>query len=250
MSNQRTVTVFTSKGKKSKIVTDVAVWGDLEPLVKAEGYDLKNLQPTENITKTTLLNKEAGLPLVDGVLVDFVLFLRPIKTKSGVDYDKMAFKDLRAELNDDDKSVLEEKTGKNWTRVTKQDIIDQLKSRLYVDVDSSMNTAVEVEETGLANAIESVNNTTRVSLLKQVLTGISENSSSTEVIERVDLIKDEVEGLKEAIARELSPESLAEKEAAEAEKARIKAEKEAALKAEQEENERLEKEMRDLSSGF
>jgi len=73
----RTVTLYSTLGGMKKVQTAAKNWGSLKPLV-AQHYDLDNLQATENIGKTTLEHVEAKLP--EG---EFVLFLRPVKTKSG-----------------------------------------------------------------------------------------------------------------------------------------------------------------------
>jgi len=78
MANPRTVTLYSTKGGSKKIETSAATWGELRPLV-GESYDLSNLQPTESVGKTTLVHEDATLP--EG---DFILFLRPVRTKSGM----------------------------------------------------------------------------------------------------------------------------------------------------------------------
>lgn len=233
MSNQRVITVFTSKGKKQKIETDVTTWGDLKPLVE-EHYDLSNLQPTENVNKTTLLHQDAALP--EG---NFVLFLRPVKTKSGGEFDNMSFKDLRANLTDADKEALQETTGKNWTRVTKQDLIDQLNSRSSNTSESVVEEVQEETVSEDSNAIESVTNLQRIELVKTTLQAICENSENEEICERVELLEDEVAGIKDLIEAEDNPEAVAERE-------RIQAEKE----ADEQETEDLKAEFEDFNDGF
>lgn len=236
MSNQRTITVFTSKGGKQKIETEVKTWGELKPLVE-EYYDLDNLSPTENVNKTTLNHKDAVLP--EG---NFVLFLRPIKTKSGGSFDNMSFKDLRANLTDSDKTVLEEETGKNWTRVTKQDLINQLNKRDLAqtpepEIVEEVVTEEVIEES--TNAEEVVTNLQRIESVKNLLEEICENSENEEICERVDLLQEEVVGVKDLIEEEDSPETVAERQ-------RIEAEAE----ADRLENEKLSKELKDLGEGF
>jgi hypothetical protein len=232
MSNQRVITVFTSKGKKQKITTDVTTWGNLKPLVE-EHYDLNNLQATENIGKTTLMHVEAALPASD-----FVLFLRPIKTKSGSGFDTMSFQDLRASLTGADKAALQVTTGNNWTRVSKQNIIDQLNSRDSVsDVNdsSAMNptngdTVEEIVTESGAEILVPVTNLSRIKQVAKLLKKICKTSTDPEVCERVEVIQEDVAALKDLL--QLDPA------------------KEAAEKAEREEDERLNQEFNSLSGGF
>lgn len=114
----RVITMFSTKGGKNKVETEATTWGELKPLVE-EKYDLSNLQATENKNKTTLTHPDAVLP--EG---DFVLFLRPIKTKSGADMNDLGFRELRALVNND--SVKEYLNGvvpgKNWTQLTTDEL--------------------------------------------------------------------------------------------------------------------------------
>ena len=114
----RTVTLYSTKGGKQKVETDAKTWGELKPLVE-KYYDLKKLQPTENVNKTTLTHQEAVLP--EG---DFILFLRPIRTKSGMDgVEGLSFQELRKLVtNDDIKSHLNQYSGKNWTRLSTEEL--------------------------------------------------------------------------------------------------------------------------------
>jgi len=114
----RTVTLYSTKGGKQKVETDAKTWGELKPLVE-EHYDLKNLQPTENVNKTTLTHQDAVLP--EG---DFIIFLRPVKPKGGMDgVEGLSFRELRKLVtNDDIKSHLNQYSGKNWTRLSTEEL--------------------------------------------------------------------------------------------------------------------------------
>lgn len=116
--NTRKIRIFTSKGAKETIETSATTWGDLKPQVE-EHYDLSNLQPTESVNKATLVHKDAVLP--EG---DFVLFLRPVRTKSGVDYDSRSFTELRALLDNDTKAEFEDAYDKNWTRASHAELVE------------------------------------------------------------------------------------------------------------------------------
>ena len=81
MSNTREITVFSTQGQTlKKILTNAVTWGELKPLVRAEGFDLSNLLASENKNKTDLVNDAAVLP--EG---PFKVFLRAAKVKSGAD---------------------------------------------------------------------------------------------------------------------------------------------------------------------
>ena len=96
MSTNRIITVFSTKGKqKSKIETSATTWGELQPFLMEEGYDLENLLATENIKRRDLLSVDAILP--EG---EFTVFLRPQKTKSGADISDMSFSELRQIVRD------------------------------------------------------------------------------------------------------------------------------------------------------
>ena len=250
MSNQRVITVFTSKGKKQKITTDATTWGVLKPLVE-EHYDLNNLQATENIGKTTLMHVDAVLPEAA-----FVLFLRPIKTKSGSDFDTMSFVDLRGALTAQDKLDLEETVGVNWTRVKKQDIINQLNSRADAEVEAEVEARVEKEVVVEAEVEEESEDTfvapTNLELIKEIensLEKICANSTEEEICERVSVIQEELLGLKDVVETELYNESKEEEVETEEDRLiREKAEEKAA--AEAAEDEALKNQYKDLKGGF
>jgi hypothetical protein len=116
----RTVTIFSTKGSnKTKIQSDAKVWGELKSAVAAEGYDLSTLAATENINRCGLDNDLSVLP--EG---DFVIFLRPVKTKSGVELPngsdtsrrelKAIIKEFGKDLKDHLKTIEE---GRNWTQL-------------------------------------------------------------------------------------------------------------------------------------
>jgi hypothetical protein len=79
IQQEREITIYaTRSGQIKKISTAVTTWGELQPLVKREGYDLSSLLAAENINKSDLVNDLAVLPATA-----FRLFLRPKQTKSG-----------------------------------------------------------------------------------------------------------------------------------------------------------------------
>ena len=75
---QRNVLVIsTSNGGEKNYLTAAETWGALRKLISAD-YDLSVLKATENVNKTTLEDEDSVLPTED-----FILYLRPEKTKSG-----------------------------------------------------------------------------------------------------------------------------------------------------------------------
>lgn len=126
---KRKVTVYSTKGKQMKeIETDATVWSQLKQEVENEGYDINNLHATENINRTDLAHKDAKLP--EG---EFTLFLRPKKTKSGLDVKGMGFKELRAIIKEDDNAKehvakVATKKGKSWTQLTTAELTTALTS--------------------------------------------------------------------------------------------------------------------------
>jgi hypothetical protein len=116
VTTEREVTIYATRGgQMKKIMTSVKTWGDLQPLVRREGFDLSSLLAAENINKTDLVNDLAVLP--EG---NFRLFLRPKQTKSGATPDrKECFAIIKAhiEKNPSDKSkfVID---GKNMTQLS------------------------------------------------------------------------------------------------------------------------------------
>lgn len=90
----RTITVYSTKNTTVKCYeTETTSWEEFRNTLINDGYDLHNLQATENINRTTLLNLDAVLPDQD-----FVLFLRPIETKQGA---TMTRSEIYAKLNED-----------------------------------------------------------------------------------------------------------------------------------------------------
>jgi hypothetical protein len=240
----RTITVFSTKGKqKAKIDTDVKTWGELKPLVEAEGYDLSKLHATENVNRHDLNHKDGSLP--EG---NFTLFLRPKKTKSGLDVKGKSFKELRAMVKEhqDEEGFIEHlnKTGVNYTRLKTEDLAKRLKSwkpkagKKTASAPKPEKAAAKEES---ANAIEATTNADRVGLIENLLEEILSNSSSEDVTARVEIIQDEVAGLKVEIQEEEDENS---------EEAQRRREEEEQRKADEAETEELANEADDFMDGF
>jgi hypothetical protein len=115
VSQEREITIYATRGgQMKKITTAVTTWGELQPLVRREGFDLSSLLAAENITKTDLVNDLAVLPTTA-----FRLFLRPKQTKSGAPDRKECFAIIKAHLanhpGDKYKFVID---GKNMTQLS------------------------------------------------------------------------------------------------------------------------------------
>lgn len=115
VSQEREITIYATRGgNMKKITTSVQTWGELQPLVRREGFDLGSLLAAENINKTDLVNDLAVLPTGP-----FRLFLRPKQTKSGAPDRKECFAIIKAHLatNPGDKSkfIID---GKNMTQLS------------------------------------------------------------------------------------------------------------------------------------
>lgn len=116
MSDTRKITIYSTRGGKKILETNVSTWGELKNMI-SEHYDLSNLKATENINKTTLERDDSLLPNES-----FVLFLRPTETKAGIDLESMSYQELRDILTDDTKEFIFMKTKKNWTNVGTKDL--------------------------------------------------------------------------------------------------------------------------------
>lgn len=73
------VTVFSTKGKKrSTVETTAQTWGELKTVLSAKGIETSGMKSIIGETQLSLESAKAVLPDYD-----FVLFLSPVKVKSG-----------------------------------------------------------------------------------------------------------------------------------------------------------------------
>lgn len=112
---EREITIYATRGgQMKKIMTSATTWGELQPLVRSEGFDLGSLLAAENINKSDLVNDLAVLPATA-----FRLFLRPKQTKSGALDRKECFATIKAHLaihpSDKAKFTID---GKNVTQLS------------------------------------------------------------------------------------------------------------------------------------
>ena len=122
----RKITLFSTKGvQKSEINTDVTTWGNLIPLIENLNYDLSSLHATENVNRTNLEHIDAVLPSGD-----FTIFLRPKKTKSGLNVKGLGFKELRNIIKEQGQSCvdfLNKRTSKSsYTQMTTVELTEGL----------------------------------------------------------------------------------------------------------------------------
>jgi hypothetical protein len=125
---EREITIYATRGgQMKKIMTSATTWGELQPLVRREGFDLSSLLAAENINKSDLVNDLAVLPATA-----FRLFLRPKQTKSGALDRKECFAVIKAHLatNPEDKSKFTI-DGKNVTQLSTS-VIQDLVAK-YID---------------------------------------------------------------------------------------------------------------------
>ena len=121
VTTEREITIYATRGgQMKKIMTSVTTWGELQPLVRREGFDLSSLLAAENINKSDLVNDLAVLPATA-----FRLFLRPKQTKSGALDRKECFAAIKAHIaaNPGDKHLFTI-DGKNMTQLSTQVVQD------------------------------------------------------------------------------------------------------------------------------
>ena len=151
VTTEREVTIYATRGgQMKKIMTSVKTWGELQPLVRREGFDLGSLLAAENINKTDLVNDLAVLP--EG---NFRLFLRPKQTKSGAPDRKECFAIIKAhiEKNPGDKSkfVID---GKNMTQLSTPVVQDLVAKYCNGASAPASNTATEAPKAKKAEKVE------------------------------------------------------------------------------------------------
>ena len=185
----RIITVFSTKGKqKTKIETDVTTWGELRPLVEAEGYDVESLHATENVRRTNLANAESILPEEA-----FTLFLRPKKTKSGC-------RELRGMVTDNNiKGHLKAyKPGKsNWTQLSTEDLRAGL---IAFYCTGEEDASADIQEESAPETNQAITVADKAMSIKTLLSEIAAEIADKNVSERIAEMGAELDGLIEDIA--------------------------------------------------
>ncbi len=215
VTTEREVTIYATRGgQMKKITTSATTWGDLQPLVRREGFDLGSLLAAENINKTDLVNDLAVLP--EG---NFRLFLRPKQTKSGAPDRKECFAIIKAHLanhpGDKSKFVID---GKNMTQLSTpvvQDLVAKYCNGATAPAPAPVQEKApkaKVEkacETKSTSVGEPVSNSGRVQAAINLISSLEDYPSYAKAHKHLDRLLDEVaeptlreETEEEALARE------------------------------------------------
>lgn len=119
---KRKVTVYSTKGGLKEIESTADVWKELKLEVE-KYYDLSNLQATESVYKTSLIHDDALLPCGR-----FILFLRPVQIKAGMNLQDLTHKELRKLVNFEVKTWFKRNyiTTKSWTQYTTEELKEGL----------------------------------------------------------------------------------------------------------------------------
>jgi hypothetical protein len=158
---EREITIYATRGgQMKKIMTSATTWGELQPLVRSEGFDLSSLLAAENINKSDLVNDLAVLPATA-----FRLFLRPKQTKSGALDRKECFAAIKAHLatNPGDKSKFTI-DGKNVTQLSTSVVQDLVAKYIGKDASAPATRVVnevvaeKVSEKKVVAALEPIDN--------------------------------------------------------------------------------------------
>lgn len=253
MSTQRTITVYATKGQRmAKVETSATTWKELKPEIQSKGYDLASLHATESVNRTDLSHQDAKLP--EG---NFTLFLRPKKTKSGIEgANDMSFRELREEvkkaMESDNAHACEHFNNfvdsKNYTQLS----TDQLRQAV------GAYTVPVKEDNGVGEVVESVKENTdssqaspadehepeltpseKVERAISLLEDVCEETEDDDICDRVDLIVDDMNGLIQDLKDWENPQAAAERQ-----------EEEDRLAKEREEKEKLADEADDILDGF
>jgi len=167
---QREITIYATRGgQMKKIMTNVSTWGELQPLVRAEGFDLGSLLAAENINKSDLVNDLAVLPATD-----FRLFLRPKQTKSGALDRKECFAAIKIYLvnhpQDKAKFTVD---GKNVTQLSTAVVQDLVAKYIGGIASETSTTCKTIKEVKYALKASSNANLTDIERVEEALTLIS-----------------------------------------------------------------------------
>lgn len=213
VSQEREITIYATRGgQMKKIMTSATTWGELQPLVRNEGFDLSSLLAAENINKSDLVNDLAVLPTTA-----FRLFLRPKQTKSGILDRKECFAVIKAHLaanpNDKAKFTID---GRNVTQLptpTVQALVAKYIGGVALEREPSTVKIVEKvkESKSVTTTVSESRGLTEIERVEQALTLISTLSSYPsyhKALKHLGLLRFQVSGEyceeteEEAIARE------------------------------------------------
>jgi hypothetical protein len=200
--SEREITIYATRGgQMKKIMTSATTWGELQPLVRNEGFDLSSLLAAENINKSDLVNDLAVLPTTA-----FRLFLRPKQTKSGAYDRKQCFAIIKAHLavspEDKAKFTID---GKNVTQLSTpvvQDLVakycDGLKATptaataALVQEKAPKAKAEKACETKSTSVGEPVSRSGRVQAAINLISSLEDYPSYAKAHKHLDRLLDEV----------------------------------------------------------
>lgn len=200
----RTITLFSTKGmQKAKLETAVTTWGELKPLVKKAGYDVDNLHATESIKKLDLNHPDGVLPAEA-----FTLFLRPKKTKSGLDVKGLGFKELRQIVKDnkDDIAFMDHinSTG-NYTRIKTETLAELLSTWKGKSSKKVVVAASVVEKVSKSSKKAKKVNKKNKSKNRPESVNVQEVYSASDKLEQVQTLLEEI---KEDVINEETKDSI------------------------------------------
>jgi len=206
MSNSRTITIYATKGKKTnKIESSSTTWGELRQEVSDEGYDVNSLLATESVNRTDLNHKDAKIPESS-----FILFMRPKKTKSGIDADSLSYRECKTLIKNtifsdgnQAKNHFCDNYEKNYTHMSTSDLRNAINDYSFnhstVDIESAELSGNEMEEDEIEeDVIVSVSE--KVNKCISLLEKVCEITDDDDICERVDDSILELRGLKEDVA--------------------------------------------------
>ena len=182
---EREITIYATRGgQMKKINTAATTWGELQSLVRAEGFDLSSLLAAENINKSDLVNDLAVLPTTA-----FRLFLRPKQTKSGATPDrKECFSIIKAHITTfpEDKHLFSI-DGKNVTQLATP-VVQELVARFCTRSTTSQQVVATLDSIDNSD----LSDIEKVQEAIELLSTLDEYSAHYEAIEALEELLDEV----------------------------------------------------------
>lgn len=120
------VKVYSTQMGEKEIDSQATTWGELQRDLLKASINYSGMKTVIGETKLTLEADAAVLPDYD-----FTLFLMPVKTKSGIAYEDMKYKELRSTIKkfiEEDKEEAEAyfNKGRNYTTKSTEDLRDLL----------------------------------------------------------------------------------------------------------------------------
>ena len=140
--------------KQVDVPTGELSWSDLKEILSNEGIDYNGFKAMENRNNSELIADNSIIP-ADAQMVA----LSPKKTKSGMDVDKMSYKELRSTIqeivaNKGEVAAEHFNKGKNYTNKSTSLLREDLKSWLQDSVEvTSVPTTQEVGKGDIVDAI-------------------------------------------------------------------------------------------------